>query len=259
MIVGIDHIALSALDMNQALKRLLKWGYTPKFTERDVENHPAKKKFLSSVMPFHDLAYCQPRSLGLAIELTVHGRRFSGEEAPYKAVFSGGCPGEIIKPPFAHQSILEEAFGQTPHFVRLQAFQIDGYYLGTSDERAAANVRAFVLECSDLVSSQRFWTRLGFSVCHGKQNWIKLQFISPIEKWQMELLLIHRKPRQALRHRIDSRGFGCLAFLTTDIDSDRKSLGMPSSDIFDLSVNGKSMKICLCEGLDGETIELIQL
>lgn len=81
MILGIDHIALSASDQDVAEIKsgLLNAGYDVFFEELSLENLPIKKQFLSEFHPVHDLVLMKKNG-HIPIEVLNHhsSRRQSG-------------------------------------------------------------------------------------------------------------------------------------------------------------------------------------
>ena len=51
MIMGVDHIALSCKNIEEAYKYLIAIGYRLKFTFHNLSNHPAKIKDLKQYHP----------------------------------------------------------------------------------------------------------------------------------------------------------------------------------------------------------------
>ena len=83
MILGVDHLALTATDTDQAKKMLEAKGLKCVFIERNAPNDPSKKILLEHYQPTHDLAVFQSTSGGVSIEITNHGTQLADNIAPY--------------------------------------------------------------------------------------------------------------------------------------------------------------------------------
>jgi hypothetical protein len=72
MILGVDHLALTATDLDEVHNHLLHRGFECSFVAHEVPNHPSKAHLLGNYRPTHDLGYYRPPT-GIPIEVTVHG------------------------------------------------------------------------------------------------------------------------------------------------------------------------------------------
>jgi len=81
VILGVDHLALSATDLDVADAELSARGFDRAFSLRDIPNHPSKAHLLHDHQPVHDLAFYR-HPTGVAIEVTVHGPVLVGQ-APF--------------------------------------------------------------------------------------------------------------------------------------------------------------------------------
>ncbi len=72
MILGFAHLTINVEDLGQAEFEWLKKGYSRNFLHNQVANHPSKRVFTHSYLPFHGLLLLKGRGLW-PLELTCHG------------------------------------------------------------------------------------------------------------------------------------------------------------------------------------------
>jgi hypothetical protein len=82
MIIGVDHLALNVLDIEQAKNDLMSKGFKCKFMESRILNPKEKKSLLFEHKPTHDFALFQSANQGVSIEVTCHGS-MTKHVAPY--------------------------------------------------------------------------------------------------------------------------------------------------------------------------------
>lgn len=271
MIIGVDHIALSAGDIHKAVRVLSNWGYKPRFIDTGLINDPIKDSYLNAREELHDIAYCQPLSRGTPIELTVHSGRFIGkDDSAYKVIFSGENPGSdrdnISKEDIENCDIISEVFGKAAEPIRLREFDTDAYYL--NEEREGPDNRVTVTAAlsygSDIEESVDFWGNFGFTKKSSvRERWELLEFKNQALGWGFNLLIAKSQHKvNKDRHRIDNAGFNCLAFLTSNICAEKERLKkkrIETTDIFSFKAGGRLLRICLCRGNNDEPVELIEI
>lgn len=274
MIIGIDHIALSVTDIDKAVDIISGWNYEPRFIEKKLVNDPAKTSYLSTKNRFHDIAYCRSLCGGLSIELTAHDREYSQtkEDSAYKIIFSGRNPGsksdEAAKEDGYICGIIAQALGDPSHSIYLDGFDTAAYYLDYNVDMKDGYVcaRAILSETRNLEESVKFWLGLGFSLKRSTRadadDWRLLEFKNHLSPVGFNLL-IRRVDRIRQRAcKIDAAGFNCLAFLTSNVNAERRRLdgdGIESTDIFSFCAGDNRLRICLCRGPDGQPVELIEI
>ena len=251
MIVGIDHIAFSVSDIEEALPLVASWGYRSVFVEKGVLNHVAKTPFLRKREEKHNIAYCESLRGGVAIELTVHGdvrvAPVGRSRRPHvRRTAEGNLP----------------ATGPAP-LIKVSPYQV---YFSQTFPRV---IDVVSLETSDVERSAGFWSKLGFKEKspagartlrrQGAGMTSELSFTTPLASQKLTLRLIHSPKKSKRLYYIDDRGFPCIAFLTTHIERDRLLLGDTASDIFSMTIHQQLLDICLGRGPDGECVELIAI
>lgn len=86
MILGVEHIALSCVNIETGVAGLSARGFAPAFVERDIPNAPEKRPLLHAYAARHDIASCRART-GIAIELTNHGPVNAPAPPSYEVTF----------------------------------------------------------------------------------------------------------------------------------------------------------------------------
>jgi len=276
MLLGVDHLAFSATDIDQAVKTLSRWGYEPKFIARALLNAPSKKIYLAEWQDDHDIAYCQPAEPGTAIEVTAHNKQYARtQQAAFQALLCAK-PDQVASTDQAglnagQKKLLAaagQAYGCNVHPLFLSDYNCFVYYMDRPAETNAKsrNIKSIIVMCADLDKSQGFWELFGFRA-EPKEisdaDWRRLRFNSILTGRSLELLLISSGEKiLAADSKLDSPGFPCLALLTSNLAAEIERLaakGIKGSGEFALAVGDKDLKICLFSGLNGEMIELIQV
>lgn len=238
MILGVDHIALSCVDLQGSVAAIQRAGYQVKFIEADLMNHSSKKPFLSVYQPVHSVAYCLAES-GIAVELTAHGGIPSKSAAGYQPRIS---------------KELWRIAGAEPFF--------DTDYEGFDSLIRSVEVPVMNVEQSFLFWTKGLGAREDLRSLDPPVRARRLRWQSPISRWSLELILRETKIPTAQRC-LDDAGFPCLAFLTNDAAADRSrlmELGVSqASEPSRHRVNGKSLMISFLRGPSGELVELIEV
>lgn len=273
MIAGIDHIALSCLDVKQASDCLTRAGFSTQFSEIGQPNHPEKKPFLSAYASHHDIAYCR-REDGIAIELTDHHTPFAFRAAGHTGYHVWFSAPPVVSEPLEHGTGMVSSIrawtrstNQPPLcYTGWPAFSTAFWRDPGYGSRDPVNVQMIFLGASLFEKSVAFWQNgLGFSERSSGETgaegkWNHMAFASPVKRWSIDLCLLE-SPEESQPSTLDAPGFRCLAFITTDLKSDLLRLqghGGTSAVSFDFFLNEKPLRIGLLRGPSGEIIELIE-
>jgi len=278
MIIGIDHIALSAGDIDRAIEVISGWGYKVKFTNKKLLNHPAKAPFLSTINKYHDVSFCQPLLPGPAIELTSHGSQFIEttplKERGFKVLFSHTNPGIGVqddKPHLENCKTLSEVYKGDVIPSCLPEFNTECYYLkdGNKDKTKCASVKCVLIESIDIEKSCKFWKSFNFierrqSLPGGEYKWKLLEFKSHLPGWCLDIVIKETNKKNKIgEYKIDMAGFPCIALLTMDIygvtNSFHPRMGIKIGDIFPFKVGGQALEICMLSDPDSGYVELIKI
>jgi len=261
MIVGIDHVALSCTDISAAIERLSGEGFTPVFVEKSLQNHPAKKPFLTHYSETHAIAYMRAPA-GVAIELTCHSSTVASaaEHAGYQVLL-----GATLKSSTAAEADAVSTFWSRQRQSKLKRAVWAPFDTSVCvEEGADCRIKAVLLETSQLDASVRFWTEgLGFKASASGnvdgRRWSGLKFISPVPAFNLDLVLVEASGA-ANTSQLDRAGFPCVALLSNNLaaDLEKPALKTHPAESFSLSVNGKFLNIALLRGPSGEIVELIE-
>lgn len=267
MILGADHVALSCEDVASASGVLAQAGYRARFLERDLPNPPAKRAFLGAYHPRHSLAYCEGPG-GAALELTEHGGALPDAASPYQ-VLLGAAPPETRAVDMADSPwvcVWQEAFGCRRPRAALWSPLRAQFWHDSDAGGAATGVRALLVPVADVARAQEFWlSAMGCGlVAEGRSEagpWVRVAFRAPVPQWSLDVILAEGdgQPGSSL---LDAAGFPCLGLLSTNVprDSDRmrQAGAREGSGEFHVEINGKTLRIAVVRGPDGELLELIQ-
>lgn len=275
MILGVDHIALSAEEIDCAIRELEELGFSPRFRDLAVPNHQAKRPFVHQLGATHAVAYCSSQARGVAIEVTVHGAlRPEGAELGYGVLLSGLPPNaraigsEALDHPLgAWWQRMGKGRVREVRSPRLRATWWMEEPTGCHSE-TGSRVTSVMVNVRELDRSLAFWTEgLGLTAGRGtldRPRWRRLSPSTPLPQWALEIFLVETdgvgsKPWWYL----DDPGFPCVAFLSTDIDEDRARLqhhgAAEVGEVFDVHVAGRPLGVCVLRGPSGEPVELIQV
>jgi hypothetical protein len=274
MILGVDHIALSADEASGAISELEELGFSPRFRDLFVPNHPAKRPFVHQLEAMHAVAYCSGQAPGVAIEITAHGvLRPEGAGLGY-GVLLAGLP---LKVRAMGSEVLDHPLGTwwrrvgrgSVREVRSPRFKATWWVdaaVGPS-ANAGSRVGGVMVGVEKLDRSLAFWTNgLGLTAGRGAAEpprWRMLRPSTPIPQWVLDVFLVEDGSAAKTWWYLDDPGFPCVAFLTTDIHADRDRLQQHGAaevgEVFELSVAGRSLELCVLRGPSGEPVELIQV
>lgn len=258
MIVGVDHIGLTA---KTGLP--LEWlGYSERFSERRVPNPRAKEPFLRAYRPVHDITYFDAPDLSPAIEVVDEGTRHERSGDPFPTiVVDRAVTGATAAPPEVGDAVSgalgyrgEVAVGFLPNS-RLPV---------VSAPNVGARVAAYIVAVRDVEASASLWAGgLGLlaPATDPGGRWAHLRLVPPVPRWRVNVILFAGRGEPMARY-LDEEAITSIAFLSTDVTSDRERLarqGVEVGDIFHLGVNGRDLKIALGRTSDGDVIELIQV
>ena len=271
MIIGLDHLTLSANEFDSGIAFLEEVGFKVRFVNKDLLNHKFKKNYLREYSSLHDVVYLDGIAGGPAIEVIVHGKKDldSNQEIQQNIFMSGNISSysesidsneaRILK---AWKPDCEQICG-----VDFGSFGISAYGIDNSMV-AGAKVYCSTLKVTQLDPALKFWVdMLGFKMVDEIRNtddirWAELVFPSGIAAWRLNLLIIEW-PNNFPMSYLDDRGFTSFCFISTNISRDRDNLnaypGVTMSDIFKLNPGRNLLDVCVGRGPNNELVELIQV
>lgn len=241
-------------------------GYDIKFLQERVPNREVKRPFLGFYNPDHSVAYCRGET-GIAIELTLHGQEPQRGPSPYQVLMNRrlevGDTGNAL--PALWRPVWLAATGATDPIGLEGPDGLEFWY--DVDRKGASGVRALMVPVCNIGESVSFWTdglgcgrRPGCRLDGGEL--IRLSFDAPFPHWSAEILLMEADARP-IAPLLDSGGFPCLAFLSSDLNADGSRLracgSFEDTGPFEVTVCGRNLKVGIYRGPSGELVELIEI
>jgi hypothetical protein len=71
MVIGTSHISISTSDIDLDIQKYQEMGFHLKFLNKQIDNHPQKKRFLENYTPKHSIAVLSGKT-GIDMELVEH-------------------------------------------------------------------------------------------------------------------------------------------------------------------------------------------
>src|SRR3989338_4840111 len=89
-VFGVDHVCLSADDLDARAGELARRGFKPLFEEKKLAVSEHKKKFLRRPVDLHDMVFMKAAS-GVSIELIAHHAALPLQKGPYELTIPDGA------------------------------------------------------------------------------------------------------------------------------------------------------------------------
>jgi len=267
MILGVSHITLLSKNIKADGIELQKLGYLISFLEENVPNYEGKYDFLAYPSMNHSLALYR-RDNAVPIELIMYEHFTNYGSSCFTAIFEGKVPeefrGHMNEEQFMHE--LTDIFECNLNFFFWDTFETK---IGFSGNSARGNgLTALILFVKDLEIARMFWENgLGCNpIRSGRtktgKTWILETFQTLLETWGLNILIVEDN-NVTNSPGLDSVGFNCLSFLTTNLKLDRLRLlntgAVRSTKEFQLKMNNKNLLVEIFCGPDAEFIELLQI
>jgi len=268
MILGMDHLAITGLDLEISISALEEVGFEVQFIEADLANAEEKRPLLSKYLVTHSVALLRSKAGGMALELVCHGE-VGRARAAYQPLIVGMRPELLTESPVA-------AHARDWRSVWRNALNVDatcGLWSAANAEvwggaaGAELTIPAILLASPDLERERKFWHEgLGFiEQNRGRTeegiSWLRMSYAAPVPAWQCELILVE-SPGISTDCRLDDAGFSCLALTCSSLSSDlQRGLahgGRDASGCFSALVNGRRLDLVLLRSPGGAPIELVQ-
>jgi hypothetical protein len=266
MILGADHLALSAVDLGRASAILEDAGLRRAFAEEAAPNAEVKAPLLERYRRLHALAFFRPEGDGLPLEVVVHAEAYAQTPAPFMPVLRArGGIGRPAATPAGHLDwapVLAANEDLGPAERRRWDGLEAAFWLLPARAGAPTAICCVLLAAANLASELHFWETAGFKpVASVPGEWTRLRLAAPVPAWRADVIVA--KGLGAPHALLDSPGFPCLACLTSDLDADMQRLaaagGYDVTVPFEVRVNGKSLKVALCRSPGGAICELLQI
>ncbi len=251
MILQIDHLSLPSSDIMGDKQALKSWGFELAFMESNLRNPKIKKQFMHKYEPTHDLSLFTAEG-SLSVELLNHGNLHPAKTHIFPILENPPMDFIEIKDRREIAGIeLFEAEIKTSHAA---------VYVRQNDALGGFRFNKIVIETGDLGSSVSFWKKFGFKAQVQDQDFAILEFSSVFNKAGCQIILIYTSGQKEVF--LDNMGFNCLALITNSIEKEKAWLDSEriyTTDIEELVVNNKQLKIFFAKRNDGEIVEIIGL
>ncbi len=185
-----------------------------------------------------------------------------GEEETVKASFAGYE--EIFREENIENLLIKSEFMQNQakeHCLYMLSkegccpVEITSYPVSCSGrERLTLEEDAICVRTSDVQETRGFYEALGFGEKEDRMS------LKPLLDRTETNIRIVQDPGAAASFYLDQKGFGILAFVVDNGKKQKKQLesaGIYVTDIQELSVNGRNLKICFAKSKAGDLVELI--
>lgn len=261
MILGLSHVAFSCDDINVATARLAGFGYVPRFDESALENHYAKRPFMTRHLPQHHI-----RSLAadgaMAIELLDHGRLTGPQTSALIPIFRSDAPCPDWQPrplesvPISPDGLtcLRDMLGKKPQAFHDPALSMTLLWIVATGESPGLYACAVPTESPEGVTT--LLTQLRFrpdaaGIC---------TLLTPLPALQARLIPVQSQQAAGWTATplLDAPGCGCLALMARGTELTPMPAALQGKTVsFILPVNGKNNRITLARPENGPIIELV--
>lgn len=223
MLVQVDHVALTGTATQAQANLIESIGYKQVFSSGCVSNPQNKRPLMKEWCDYHTLALYE-REGSIPIEIIDYGHTSCG-------------------------------------LSRYELRQIPDNYLtkpedSNSVEQAVDVIDTIVLKTASPTATQEFLTTLGIE----KTEPQLLRFRSPLDRPPIFIDIVE-DPSSEGRSYLDTVGFPCLAFVTTDIDAELSRLadvGYEVTKLETINLPNRSIDIGFVLGPSGAPIELVE-
>lgn len=262
VILGASHITLGCDDLDASAASLRDYGYVPEFIDRNVINHASKQPILAEPCAIHGIGLLRSEK-GFPIELVSYRDEMPNSFGRYIGVF------ETTRP---IRAAVEPDFGVS--FSGISPDVASEWVAGAIDDLGApaffvrtaqmdAGLQQVVLPVDNVERARQLWCDiLGFATISASNVSAELQFISPVPAWRIRLVLAAAQLPK-VRSTLDARGMACLSLLSSNVASDVSRMvaggAQLLTDIFDIPINGRNLKVAILTDLDGAFVELLQV
>lgn len=257
MILGVDHVALSARDLSAPVAALIGEGYRVMFAETALPNDQTKARFLTEYHQLHSITYLQ-RAGETAIELTNYGavQRTCGG---YDIWFGGRPQGVIDARGNDHVAGAWRQLGcHDPCVCYWPAVNANIWFDGTGHN--GAGIRAVLSQATDIDATLAFWSEtFGLRAARASDGLHVVEIKAAVPQWALRVAFV---PGTGQPTRLDDGGFACLALLTNDLASLIERVDRTAVDhtgVFTVRVNGRDLAVAILRAPGGELVELIQV
>ncbi|MGO9138311.1 MAG: hypothetical protein ACLP9S_15345 [Syntrophales bacterium] len=252
MILKIDHLAFSSLNFEDDLKTFSAIGYNIYFVEKGLRDLENKRDLMKDYSGYLDMALMN-RKGSISIELLNHGHVVDEDSYVLPILEGTRIDTEIIDDVMTINGC---------SFVKAKSNYLKaGFFIAEKDNATEFCCNKLIVDADNVEKAAAFWCCLGFKPASVGPALANLEFKTPFSDERFQLY-IRRKVLGAKKFILDSHGFNCIAFFSTDAEKDRKrfaKLGLEPTEDNLFRVNGKDLSIFWLLGPCGEIVEVISL
>ena len=270
MILGVDHLALSTDNFQDACHVLESSAFAPVFTVKDGSTSREISPFMHQFNPDFNMAYCRSPAGGVTLELTQYSSPRKADNPGYRVLFSAAPEGakKSLPPengdPWA--PVLRAAMGIDAHTAFWEPFSAS-VWVG-NETAASTHIIGILSLASNIENAMHFWCEgLHFSlkeqgVMDKGRKWSRLVLSSPVPAWRLNLVLAEDDETDK-EVMLDQAGFPCLGLLSSNVEEDANKAhsagGRDFTQLFTMQINQKAMKLIMFRTPEGKLVELIEL
>ena len=247
MILEIDHIAISSMNFHDDIEFFKSMGYELKFIESNVDNLMIKHSLLHNYQSTHDIALLTLTD-NLGIELVNHKTIHKSNE--YVVPIFENVDSNL----FLNQEKNANMIGTQ---LKMKLMEIPAY-VSNNKQDSPFHFTKFVVMVDDIEKSAQFWKLLGFKIIKIMPEFTLLEFKALFNKNTYHLYL--QKIENNKEHYLDDTGFNCVALISNNSVSDKKTLddnGVTVTDVQKLTIGNKTLDIFFAIGPSNELVEVI--
>jgi len=222
MLVQVDHLALTGAAMDTQTRLLESMGYEQVFSSERIPNPEIKRPFMQAWCDYHTLALYR-RDGSIPIEII-----------DYEHTSSGHSRYDLKQVPNGSLTHPDEA---------------------DTASNSVDSLDTVVLETASLSATREFFRTLGLE----QRDSQTLTFASPLTDPTFVKL---REDSSAEETYLDTPGYPCLAFVTTDIEAELSRLSDAGYDVTavePIALPERTLEIGFVMGPTGEPVELVSL
>lgn len=279
MILSIDHIALSSIDVPADIQLFKRLGYDVVFDLKDLKNVSIKKDLLSRYFEKHHPAVIAMPG-NFSIELIDH--------------YSTNLKPSIMVPIFENipEEMVECMDGNTVENKTFKMARLSeaGIQIRTKNVLDAAGgegeihdtgkmasiqggmnsrfqFNKVIIKTVEIENSLHFWGNLGFKLKAMADNVAVLEFKSLLSKHPYNIYLEKicydtGKEFAGERPLLDDKGFNCIGVITNSAEREKKVLcgkGINTTEIEECRIQGKRLKIFFATSRAGDIAEVVEV
>lgn len=264
-IIGLDHICASSDNLKEISKIDDLLGYKILFMKNNIPINEEKNDILYGNILSHDALFLT-NSKSISIELIEHHPKTAENIGQYNVIYeSNRFP--------SNNCILVEQDKRAKYLSSIFNEQISKFFdkkthlsFFFKNSKINLGLTTIIFETKNLENSIKFWTKIfNFKILEIPEatSCKLLELHSPINSWNVKLLLIENPDAIMEETFLNVKGWTCLSFIVKKIDSFLSKID--DSDFsfigksYELNIGGKNLKLVFLRGTEQQLIELVEV